>query len=213
MAPDSTPDDAIVSAGAGPDPRPVCRVLTVSGSLRAVSANGAVLDALAALVPPGVQVTRFDGLAGLPAFNPDLDAPGRAPLAPVAEWRAAVAGADALVICSPEYAHGVPGALKNALDWLVSGPDVPGLPVAVVNATTRAHIAHASLIETLRTMSAEVVEEACPALPLGPIQRSRDAVLADPVAAGLLTGVWAALLRSAAGRPRRLHGAPRSGAS
>jgi chromate reductase, NAD(P)H dehydrogenase (quinone) len=213
VPPERTPDDAIDATAADRDARPPCRLLAVSGSLRAVSANGAVLDALAALVPPGVEVARFDGLAGLPAFNPDLDAAGSVPPAPVAAWRASVADADALVVCSPEYAHGVPGALKNALDWLVSGPDVPGLPVAVVNATTRAHIAQASLIETLRTMSAMVVGEACLALPLGPTQRSQAAILADPVASGLLTDALAALLAAAAGSPRRLHGLPRSGAS
>ena len=117
------------------------------------------------------------------------------------------------MICSPEDAHGVPGSLKNALDWLVSGPDVPGLPVAVVNATTRAHIAHASLIETLRTMSATVVEAASVRLPLAPGQRTAEAILADPVASALLTDALAALLRSAADRPARLHAPPRPGAS
>jgi chromate reductase, NAD(P)H dehydrogenase (quinone) len=169
------------------NPRTALHLLTVSGSLRAVSSNGAVLDAVAGLAPPHVHVTRYDGLADLPAFNPDLDADGATPPPAVARWRAAIAAADAVVFCSPEYAHGVPGALKNALDWLVSGPDVPGLPVAIVNATTRAHHAHASLIETLRTMSAEVVEAASVRLPLAPDQRTAAAILADPAIAAMLT--------------------------
>jgi len=169
-------------------------VLLVSGSLRAVSSNGAVLDAVAALVPPHVRVARYDGLADLPAFNPDLDGEGAVPPPPVAQWRSAIAAADAVVICSPEYAHGVPGALKNALDWLVSGPDVPGLPVAVVNATTRAHHAHDSLLETLRTMSADVVEAASVKLPLAPGQRTAEAILADPAVSATLTAALAALL-------------------
>lgn len=180
-------------------------VLAISGSLRAVSSNGAVLDAVAALASPGVVVVRFKGLAGLPAFNPDLDVEGAGPPPAVAVWRAAVAAADALVICSPEYAHGVPGALKNALDWLVSGPDVPGKPVAVVNATTRAHIAHASLIETLKTMSAEVVAAASIALPLGPGQRDRESILADEAIRNRLRDAMEALLAAARGR-RGLHG-------
>jgi NAD(P)H-dependent FMN reductase len=118
-----------------------------------------------------------------------------------------------LVICSPEYAHGVPGALKNALDWLVSGPDVPGLPAAVVNATTRAHIAHASLIETLRTMSADVVEAASVRLPLAPSQRTAGDILADPEAVALLTAALGALLRAVADPSRTLHGPGRAGAS
>ena len=187
MASDLTPD---VGAGAAR----AMHLLTVSGSLRAVSSNGAVLDAVATLAPSHVRVTRFDGLADLPAFNPDLDGEGDTPPPAVARWRAAIAAADAVMICSPEYAHGVPGALKNALDWLVSGPDVPGLPVAVVNATTRAHHAHDSLLETLRTMSADVVEAASVKLPLAPGQRTAEAILADPAVSAALTAALAALL-------------------
>ena len=189
MAIDRTPD-------AGSRAAPAIRLLTVSGSLRAVSSNGAVLDAVTALAPPHVHVTRFEGLADLPAFNPDLDGEGATPPAPVAAWRAAIAGSDAVVICSPEYAHGVPGALKNALDWLVSGPDVPGLPVAVVNATTRAHHAHDSLIETLRTMSAAVVAAASVRLPLAPSQRTAAAILADPAVSAMLTAGLDALIEA-----------------
>jgi chromate reductase, NAD(P)H dehydrogenase (quinone) len=170
------------------------QLLLVSGSLRAVSSNGAVLDAVTSLVPSHVRVARYDGLADLPAFNPDLDGEGAVPSPPVAHWRATVAAADAVVICSPEYAHGVPGALKNALDWLVSGPDVPGLPVAVVNATTRAHHAHDSLMETLRTMSAQVVEAASVKLPLTPGERTAEAILASPALAAQLTAALDALL-------------------
>jgi chromate reductase len=192
---------------------PAVRLLTVSGSLRAVSANGAVLDAVARLAPAGVRVTRFDGLAGLPAFNPDLDGEGAPRSEPVDAWRRAVAAADALMICSPEYAHGVPGALKNALDWLVSGPDVPGLPVAVVNATTRAGIAHASLIETLRTMSASVVEAASVRLPLAPAQKTAEAILADPAVAAMLAEALDALLRAVERAGRRVHGSGQAGSA
>lgn len=192
------------------DAHPVVHVLTVSGSLRAASANGAVLDAVTALAPPSVRVTRFDGLADLPAFNPDLDGEGAVPSPAVARWRAAIAETDALVICSPEYAHGVPGALKNALDWLVSGPDVPGLPVAVVNATTRAHHAHDALIETLRTMSALVVEGASVRLPLTPAQKTAAAILADPGVSALLAGGLGALLEAVTAA-ERVHGPGHSG--
>jgi chromate reductase len=188
----------------------VVRVLTVSGSLRAVSSNGAVLDALAALAPADLAVVRYAGLADLPAFNPDLDGDGAALPPAVADWRARVAAADALVVCSPEYAHGVPGALKNALDWLVSGPEVPGLPVAVINATTRAHLAHASLVETLRTMSADVVEEASIALALAADQRTAPVILADPDASRRLTDVLEAMRRAVAGGHRLLQGAGQS---
>jgi chromate reductase, NAD(P)H dehydrogenase (quinone) len=196
--------------GAAPTATSAIHLLLVSGSLRAVSSNGAVLDAVAALVPAHVRVARYDALADLPAFNPDLDGEGAVPPLPVARWRGAVAAADAVVICSPEYAHGVPGALKNALDWLVSGPDVPGLPVAVVNATTRAHHAHDSLMETLRTMSAEVVEAASVKLPLAPGERTAAAILANPAIAAMLTAGLEALLR-AVPASKLVHGPGHSG--
>jgi NAD(P)H-dependent FMN reductase len=80
--------------------------------------------------------------------------------------RRAVAAADALLIASPEYAHGVSGTLKNALDWLVSFEPFVGVPVALINASPRAHHAHEALLETLATMSAQLVPEGCIALPL-----------------------------------------------
>ena len=135
------------------------RLLAISGSLRAGSSNTEVLRALALLATPQVTVRQFEGLATLPAFNPDLDAEGIAAPAPVQDLRTQVQAADAIVICSPEYAHGVPGSLKNALDWLVSVPRVVFKPVALVNASPRAVHAQASLAETLRTMSMALVSE------------------------------------------------------
>src|SRR2546425_6156409 len=100
------------------------QILAVSGSLRAVSKNTAILEAARLLAPPRVEITLYTGLDTLPHFNPDLDTPdGRSGPEAVADWRAGVAQADGLLISSPEYAHGLPGTLKNALDWLVSSVD------------------------------------------------------------------------------------------
>ncbi|HZJ54983.1 MAG TPA: NADPH-dependent FMN reductase [Myxococcaceae bacterium] len=136
------------------------RVLAISGSLRALSSNRALLHAAAALVPAGMEWETYDGLAGLPHFNPDDDEDGRpVPLA-VAELRTRVIAADGWVISSPEYAHGVPGSLKNALDWLVSCPELPGKPVLLLNASAAGgDFAQAALKETLRTMSLQVLAE------------------------------------------------------
>jgi len=109
-------------------------LLAISGSLRAASSNSRLLDAAVALAPPGVQVIRYDGLGTLPPFNPDVEADGLP--APVGQLRALVARADAIVISSPEYAHGVPGSLKNALDWLVSGVELAALVAGVQAAAT-----------------------------------------------------------------------------
>jgi NAD(P)H-dependent FMN reductase len=154
------------------------RILAICGSLRARSSNRAALEAAAMLAPPSMAVTRFDGLDTLPYFNADLEA--EAPPASVLAWRAAIGAADGLLICSPEYARGVAGVLKNALDRLVGAAEFPDKPVAVINASQRAIHADAALRLTLETMSARLAAEASITLPL--LGRNLDAagIAADP---------------------------------
>jgi len=133
-------------------------LLAVSGSLRARSSNSALLAAAARLAPAAVRLTPFHGLAALPPFNPDLDRDGA--FAAVERWRTAVRAADGLLICTPEYAAGVPGALKNALDWLVSSGELLGKPVAVISASPTplgGSKAHESLRLTLAMLDARIV--------------------------------------------------------
>jgi NAD(P)H-dependent FMN reductase len=174
-------------------------LLAISGSLRARSTNTEVLRAAARLAPASVHVTLLAGLGDLPHFNPDLDAEGAAPAAPVVALRAQVAAADALLICSPEYAHGVPGALKNALDWLVSGPEMVHKPVGLLNASPRSTHAQGSLAETLRTMSAVIVPGATIDLPLTGRPLDAAAIAADPLLAQLLRAGLEALTAEVAG--------------
>lgn len=140
------------------------RLLAICGSLRANSSNAALLEAVALLAPAGVEIVRYEGLASLPQFNPDVDVEPAPP--GVRALREQIAAADAVIISSPEYAHGVPGALKNALDWLVSGVEIYGKPVALLNPSPRSLFAHAHLAETLRTMGAVIVERASMSLPI-----------------------------------------------
>jgi NAD(P)H-dependent FMN reductase len=84
----------------------------------------------------------------------------------VVEFRARLKGSDGIVISSPEYAHGVSGVLKNALDWVIGSGELSGKQVAILNASPRATIAHASLLEIITTMDAQVVLPACIAVPL-----------------------------------------------
>jgi chromate reductase, NAD(P)H dehydrogenase (quinone) len=134
------------------------RVLGISGSLRSESGNHALLRAVRQLAPDWV-VEIYDGVGALPHFSPDRDVEP-AP-AEVARWRACVREADALVVSSPEYAHGLPGSLKNALDWLVSGVEIVGKPTLVWSASPSGALhAHPQLVEVLRTMSADVLPEA-----------------------------------------------------
>jgi NAD(P)H-dependent FMN reductase len=171
------------------------RLMTVSGSLRAVSSNSAALEALRLLAPPGVEVRPWRGLDSLPHFNPDLDTEA-APATPpaVAALRRAVGECQALVISSPEYAHGVPGSLKNALDWLVSCAEFPGKPVLLINTAPRSVHAQAALAETLRTMSARLLE---PGVTLDLSGRGLDGVgiAGDVELAGVLVGGVEALMR------------------
>jgi chromate reductase len=157
------------------------KFLAISGSLRAASANTALLQAARRLAPPPVEITVYRGLASLPAFNPDDD---RDP-APAAALRAQVGAADGLILACPEYAHGVPGWFKNALDWLVGSIEFPGKPVMLINAAPRAFHAQASLREILATMSARLVVEAVVTVK-APSEATFEALLSDPAIAGPL---------------------------
>lgn len=139
-------------------------ILTISGSLRAISSNAAVLDALALVAPPRLRIRRYQGLGDLPHFNPDIEMAGLPDA--VAAFRGQVAEADGLILSSPEYAHGIAGSFKNGLDWLVGSTDFPGKPVAVINAAPRAHHAEAQLAEILKTMSARLIEDCSITLPI-----------------------------------------------
>ena len=90
----------------------------MSGSLRAASTNSALLAALRANAPSDCRLTIYDGLGHLPIFNPDDEGERTPPQA--TSLIDAVTRADGIIVSCPEYAHGVPGGLKNALDWLVS---------------------------------------------------------------------------------------------
>jgi NAD(P)H-dependent FMN reductase len=137
-------------------------IVAISGSLRAASANTALLRAAAALAPPAVTVTLFDGVADLPHFNPDLEHP--APAA-VLRWQAMLLQADAILIACPEYAHGMPGSFKNALDWVVGCAGLEGKPVALLNSSARAGHAAATLAEVVTTMGWRVLEAASVRIP------------------------------------------------
>lgn len=163
------------------------KVLAVSGSLRTTSSNAALLRAVGRTAPADIEITMYDGLGGLPHFCPDLDVE---PLPPaVLALRAQVGTADALAISSPEYAHGMPGSLKNALDWLVSAAEPIGKPVLLISASpSGAAHAHAQLLEVLRTMSLQVVDAGAHVFSRAKI--GPDGAVADPaMLAALQTGL------------------------
>src|SRR5438034_9267292 len=106
-------------------------IVAICGSLREHSSNLALLQAAVRVAPAGVRIIIYDALGRLPHFNPDLDQEGAAPPPSVAELRHSLIVAAAVLISSPDYAHGVPGAGKNMLDWLVSTGELVGKPVAL----------------------------------------------------------------------------------
>jgi NAD(P)H-dependent FMN reductase len=169
------------------------KILAISGSLRACSSNAELLRAAALVAGPSWTFDFYDGLGTLPHFNPDLDAEGSTPPEPVRDLRARVAAADAVLICSPEYAHGVPGSLKNALDWMVSDAAMIGKPIGLLNASARSIFAHPQLAETLRTMSTRVIEGASITVPLEGRRLDAAGIAADPALAARLRGALDAL--------------------
>ncbi|MFL5483571.1 MAG: NADPH-dependent FMN reductase [Gemmatimonadaceae bacterium] len=168
-------------------------ILAISGSLRAHSSNTEVLRACVLVAPGDISIRIYDGLGTLPHFNPDLDFEGAVLPETVENLRAEIRRADALLISSPEYAHGVPGSLKNALDWLVSAPEMVFKPIGVLNSSSRSVHAYASLVETLRTMSTEIVSEASPLLSLTRSMASAESIAANPEIADRLQTALAAL--------------------
>jgi NAD(P)H-dependent FMN reductase len=132
------------------------RILCLCGSLRHVSANRAALEAARALAPASLRLEMYPGTGTLPLFSPDAEV-DPLPQA-VLGLRAAVGRADALLVACPEYAHGIPGAFKNLLDWLVGALEFPGKPVLLLNTSARgSHHAQDALMEVLTTMSARLL--------------------------------------------------------
>lgn len=172
------------------------RLLAISGSLRAASSNTRLLRAAARLSPPEARIELYSGLADLPHFNPDLDDEKGLVLPPpaVADFRRQLRASAGVLVCSPEYAHGVPGTLKNALDWVVGSGELVEKPFALINAAPHATHAQASLLETLATMSARPVPEAFVNIQLAGRKLDEDGLVADPEISALLRRVVLALV-------------------
>ena len=178
-------------------------VLALSGSLRAASINSAFCRATAQLAPEGLDVELCAAIGTLPLFNPDIEP---APPSSVLSLRERITAADALLVASPEYAHGVSGPMKNALDWLVSCEGFVGKPVALINTSPRAHHAYDALLETLRTMSARIIDEASVSIPLLGYCTTTQAMVADAAVAAQVRRMLAAVrdhLRTGAERSAR----------
>lgn len=187
-----------------------CRLLLISGSLRASSTNSATLRTAIATKPQGVEAVLYAGLATLPHFNPDDDA--RPLPTEVADLRSAIHAADALLFCTPEYAGALPGSFKNLLDWTIGDGEPESIydkPVAWINVAPRGAMgAHDELRAVLGYAHATIVEEACVHVPLVTGAIGADGLIADPVAREGVARAVASLAESA-----RSHRARRAAVS
>lgn len=180
-------------------------MLLVSGSLRAGSTNTAVLETVRAVAPDGLATVLYGGMGGLPHFNPDDDREGEAVHAAVAELRSQVGAADALLVCTPEYAGALPGAMKNLLEWTVGDAGTYRKPVAWINASgpaapTGGADAHDSLRKVLGFVGADVVDGACVRVPLTRDAVGPDGTIVDPQVREQIATALTALTRHVAHR-------------
>lgn len=176
-------------------------ILAISGSLRAGSSATALARALATVAPAGTTVTLYDELEGIPPFHPDRDREGDVAPAPVTRLRAAITAADAVVISTPEYAFGVPGVLKNALDWTVASGDFADKPAAAISSSPSdlgGDKAYTSLVLTLGAMQAKLPPQGGLIVAFVRKKVAADGRVTDPETVAALRALVAWLLASAA---------------
>lgn len=157
-------------------------LLAISGSLRQASYNTAAIKALRELAPGGVDIVVGD-ISGLPLFNPDRE---NVQFPSLDALKRLLGESSGLIIATPEYAHGISGPLKNALDWLVSGVEFPYKPIMLVNTSPRAFHAQQHLREVLVTMSGKIIEEACVSIPLLSSDLTMSGIVEHKEIAGIL---------------------------
>jgi|SRR6476661_2891299 len=180
------------------------RILTISGSPRADGAAGLLLRSAARLASPDVEFSFYEGLLDLPHFHPDFDKPAAEVPASVLALRQQLAKADAVAIATPEYAYGMPGSLKNLLDWLVSSGSLSGKPVAALGVAPSAmggEKAQASLVQTLTALNAVIVPASSFPVPFIRARLDASGSIIDPAFAQTLTEAVAALTAAAARLP------------
>ena len=131
------------------------KIFAISGSTRQHSSNYNLLKAIGKLIPKDVELTIYTDIGKLPHFNPDLNSEE---ITTVKDFRSQISTAAAVLICTPEYAHGVPGTLKNAIDWTVATGEFSGKPTALITASTDGTFSHHSLLETLKVIEAKNIE-------------------------------------------------------
>ncbi|MFY4777272.1 NADPH-dependent FMN reductase [Metabacillus sp. RGM 3146] len=173
------------------------KILAISGSLRKNSSNTTILLALSKISPLETDFHFYEGLENLPHFNPEIDT--EEPPDSVSNFRKQLKEADGVIICTPEYARGVPGVLKNALDWAVSSGEFMNKPVAVISASSHSsggEKAHESIMLTLEMIQAKIPEESTLRIGAAGTKISKNAEIIDAFTKKELENVLHSLLSS-----------------
>ncbi len=146
------------------------------------------------MMPADINYIIYSGMSEIPAFDPGLD--NDFPPAAVTDFRQQLAEADGIIICTPEYAFGVPGALKNALDWTVSSGSFVNKPTALITASTGGENAHEALIKILGAIDANLVKDATLLISFVRSKMDSEGNITDKETAGKLKEVAEALLQA-----------------
>lgn len=168
------------------------KILAISGSLRTNSSNTNILRAIASMASENMEVILYEGLADLPHFNPVLDDENSS--IPVQELRHLLSSVHGVIICTPEYAFGVPGSLKNGLDWTVSSGEFTNKPVAVITASLGGEKAHASLLQIFTALSSTIADGATLLIPFIRTKLNEKGEISDPQTLAALQSVLKAFL-------------------
>ncbi|MBC6490526.1 NADPH-dependent FMN reductase [Flavihumibacter stibioxidans] len=133
------------------------KILAIPGTVKENSTHKSFIRAMADLSKDSLDIELYDGLGGLPPFNPDIEDANAS--GSVAAFRNKLKAADGIIICTPEYAHGVPGVLKNAIDWTVGSGEFYQKPTLLVTASTDGRFGHQAMLEILRVIATKRIDE------------------------------------------------------
>lgn len=128
-------------------------MVAICGSTSQQSVNRSLIEAIINLCDERFEISIYNSIGGLPQFNPEDDVQNVAK--EVFNFRELLDNADGIIICTPEYAHGVPGTLKNAIDWTISSGQFPNKPTMLITAATDGKFGHKALLETLSAIEAK----------------------------------------------------------
>ena len=152
------------------------KILAISGSTRKNSTNRLLINAIAEIMEGYFTILPYEGISLLPHFNPDQSSDAGFE---VNDFRKQIRKSDAIMICTPEYAHGVPGSLKNAIDWTVGTSDFSGKIVMLITASSDGKFGHSSMLEILKVIEAVVPPEIQLLIPFAKTKIHQNGVITD----------------------------------